>query len=117
MRKENADFPAQFKQVEDHQILTEQELRRRELELQEKEKELYEIERKKAMEDSKKRRGKNVNMADVNQPNQKKKRGLFNKGKRSGRETVSSRQETGGSSLPKSDGIDLQLLPDDHFDN
>ena len=117
MRKENADFPAQFKQVEDHQILTEQELRRRELELQEKEKELYEIERKKAMEDSKKRRGKNVNMADVNQPNQKKKRGLFNKGKRSVRETVSSRQETGGSSLPKSDGIDLQLLPDDHFDN
>jgi len=52
--------------------LTDQELRRREIELLEVEKQLFEIERKKeienkkAMDDSKKRRGKNVNMADVN---------------------------------------------------
>ena len=46
LQKENADFPAQFRQIEDHSTRTEQELRRRLLELQEKENELNEIQRK-----------------------------------------------------------------------
>lgn len=59
LKKENNEFPAQFKQLEDHQVRTDQELRRRELEFQQKDEELCEIERKKAME-NKKKRGKNV---------------------------------------------------------
>lgn len=55
----------------------------------------------------------------MNQPGQslsKKKKGLFNsKGKKPGRETVTSNRDPG--SMPRSDGIDLDLMPDDHFDN
>lgn len=72
------------------------------------------------MDDSKKRRGKNVNMADVNQPSSKKKRGIFNsKAKKKERgETVSSRKDTVDSTQNKQDEIDLKLQPDDdHFDN
>lgn len=111
LKEENNEFPEQFRQMEDHQLRTEQELRRRELELQQKEQELAEIEKQKQQEESKRKRGTQKSQV------KKQKKGIFNssKGKRPGRETVTSTKDP--SSLPNSATIDLNLVTEDPFDN
>lgn len=110
LKKENADLPNQFKQIEDHSVRTEQELRRRELEYQEKEKQLWEIDKKKASEEKKNRRGKNIQLADLSKAT-KNKKGLFNSiARKPGRKTMAP--ETISNEL-----LDEQEMPDDHFDN
>lgn len=78
LKQQGSELPAQFKYVEDHVVRTEQEYRRLELQKQELDRAQKELDRAQAELESKKTRGRQVNMSDA-QRQKKNKRGLLNK--------------------------------------